>query len=323
MNIGFIGAGRIANTLASTMARMEDVNLYAVAARDLARAQAFAAQYGFDRAYSSYEEMLRDPNVELVYIATPHSHHAEHMKLCIAHGKNVLCEKAFTLNAAQAREIAALAKAKGVYVAEAIWTRYMPSRAMINEVLASGIIGNVTALTATLCYPVAYKERCIRPELAGGALLDVGVYCLNFALMHFGDDIERMDSSVRMTDTGVDGQESITLHYRDGRIAVLTAGILSRSDRKGIFYGDKGYIIVENINNPHSISVYDLTDTLVKKIQVPAQITGYEYQIREAMARIRAGEIESASMPLDTTIAVMERMDALRKDWGLIYPMEQ
>ena len=323
MNIGFIGAGRIANTLASTMARMEDVNLYAVAARDLDRAQAFAAQYGFDRAYGSYEEMLRDPHVELVYIATPHSHHAEHMKLCIAHGKNVLCEKAFTLNAAQARQIATLAKSKGVYVAEAIWTRYMPSRAMINEVLASGIIGNVTALTATLCYPVAYKERCIRPELAGGALLDVGVYCLNFALMHFGDDIERMDSSVRMTDTGVDGQESITLHYRDGKIAVLTAGILSRSDRKGIFYGDKGYIIVENINNPQSISVYDLTDTLVKKIQVPAQITGYEYQIREAMARIRAGETESASMPLDTTIAVMERMDALRKDWGLIYPMEQ
>ena len=323
MNIGFIGAGRIANTLASTMARMEDVNLYAVAARDLGRAQAFAAQYGFDKAYGSYEEMLRDPNVELVYIATPHSHHAEHMKLCIAHGKNVLCEKAFTLNAAQARQIAALAREKGVYVAEAIWTRYMPSRAMIDEILASGIIGNVTALTATLCYPVAYKERCIRPELAGGALLDVGVYCLNFALMHFGDDIKRMDSSVRMTDTGVDGQESITLHYRDGKIAVLTAGILSRSDRKGIFYGDKGYIIVENINNPQSISVYDLTDTLVKKLDVPAQITGYEYQIREAMARIRAGETESASMPLDTTIAVMERMDALRKDWGLIYPMEQ
>ena len=323
MNIGFIGAGRIANTLASTMARMEDVNLYAIAARDLGRAQAFAAQYGFDRAYGSYEEMLRDPNVELVYIATPHSHHFEHMKLCIDHGKNVLCEKAFTLNAPQAREIAALAREKGVYVAEAIWTRYMPSRAMINEVLASGIIGRISTLTCNLSYPVTYKERIIRPELAGGALLDVGIYGLNFALMHFGDDILRTDSSVRFTDTGVDAMETITLHYRDGRMAVITAGVLARGDRKGIFYGDKGYIIVENINNPQSISVYDLTDTLVKKIQVPAQITGYEYQIREAMARIRAGEIESASMPLDTTIAVMERMDALRKDWGLVYPMEQ
>ena len=323
MNIGFIGAGRIANTLASTMARMEDVNLYAVAARDLDRAEAFAQKYGFDRAYGSYEEMLCDPQVELVYIATPHSHHAEHMKLCIAHGKNVLCEKAFTLNADQAREVAALAKEKGVYVAEAIWTRYMPSRQLINDVLASGVIGRVTALSANLCYPVAYKERCIRPELAGGALLDVGIYCLNFALMHFGDDIVRTDSSAVFTDTGVDGQESITLHYRDGRMAFLTAGILSRSDRKGIFYGENGYIIVENINTPQSISVYSKSDELVEKIAVPAQITGYEYQIREAMARIRSGHTEAASMPMSETIAVMERIDALRRDWGLVYPMEQ
>ena len=323
MNIAFIGAGRIANTLASTMARMEDVNLYAVAARDLSRAQAFAAQYGFDKAYGSYEEMLCDPQVELVYIATPHSHHAQHMKLCIEHGKNVLCEKAFTLNAAQAREVAALAKEKGVYVAEAIWTRYMPSRQLINEALASGVIGNVSTLTCNLSYPVTYKERIVRPELAGGALLDVGIYGLNFALMHFGDDIDRTDSSVAFTDTGVDAQETITLHYRDGKMAVITAGVLARSDRKGIFYGDKGYIIVENINNPQSISVYNLSDELVEKIEVPAQITGYEYQIREAMARIRAGQLESASMPLTESIAVMERMDSLRKDWGLTYPMEK
>ena len=323
MNIAFIGAGRIANTLASTMARMEDVNLYAVATRDLSRAQAFAAQYGFDKAYGSYEEMLCDPQVELVYIATPHSHHHSHMKLCIEHGKNVLCEKAFTLNAAQAREVAALAKEKGVYVAEAIWTRYMPSRRIINEVLASGIVGSITTLTCNLSYPVTYKERIVRPELAGGALLDVGIYGLNFALMHFGDDIVRTDSSVRFTDTGVDAQETITLHYADGKMAVITAGVLARGDRKGIFYGEKGYIIVENINNPQSISVFDLTDTLIRRIEVPAQISGYEYEIREAMSRIRAGETESASMPLDTSIAVMERMDALRRDWGLVYPMEQ
>ena len=323
MNIGFLGAGRIAHTLASTMARMEDVNLYAVAARDLDRAEAFAAQYGFQKAYGSYTEMLSDPNVELVYIATPHSHHAAHMKLCIEHGKHVLCEKAFTLNASEAREVALLAKEKGVYVAEAIWTRYMPSRQIINDVLSSGVIGKITSLTATLCYPVTHKERCIRPELAGGALLDVGIYCLNFALMHFGDDIERMDSSVSFLNTGVDAQESITLHYRDGKMAVLTAGMLSRSDRKGIFYGEKGYIIVENINNPQSISVFDTNDNLLQKIDVPAQITGYEYEIREAMARIHAGYTEAASMPLRETIAVMERMDALRRDWGLVYPIEK
>ena len=323
MKIGFIGAGRIANTLAATMARMEDVTLYAVAARDLDRAEAFAQKYGFRKAYGSYEELLRDPEVELVYIATPHSHHARHMKLCIEHGKNVLCEKAFTLNASQAAEVAALAKEKGVYVAEAIWTRYMPSRQLINEVLDSGIIGKVTAMNCNLCYPVLYKERCARPELAGGALLDVGVYGLNFAFMHFGNDFDRMDSSVVFTDTGVDGQETITLHYPDGKIAVITAGILSRSDRKGIFYGDQGYIIVENINNPQSISVFDTKDTLVKRIDVPAQITGYEYQIREAMARIRAGETEAESMPLAESVYVMEVMDRLRRDWGLVYPMER
>ena len=323
MNIAFLGAGRIAHVLAKTMVQMNDVTLYAVAARDLSRAEAFAAEYGFAKAYGSYEEMLSDPAVELVYIATPHSHHAQHMKLCIAHGKNVLCEKSFTLNAAEAREVAALAKEKGVFVAEAIWTRYMPSRQLINDLLASGILGKVSTLTCNLSYPVTYKERIVRPELAGGALLDVGIYGLNFALMHFGDDILRTDSSVSFTDTGVDAQETITLHYRDGRMAVITAGVLARGDRKGIFYGDKGYAIVENINNPQSISVFDLTDTLVKKIEVPAQISGYEYEIREAMTRIREGHTEAASMPLSETIAVMERMDALRRSWGLIYPMEK
>ncbi len=323
MKIAFWGAGRIAHVLAKTMVRMPDVTLYAVAARDLSRAQAFAAEYGFAKAYGSYAEMLSDPAVELVYIATPHSHHCAHMKLCIEHGKNVLCEKSFTLNAGEAREVAALAREKGVYVAEAIWTRYMPSRQIINDLLSSGVLGNVSTLTCNLSYPVTYKERIVRPELAGGALLDVGIYGLNFALMHFGDDILRTDSSVAFTDTGVDAQETITLHYRDGRMAVITAGVQARGDRKGIFYGDKGYAIVENINNPQSISVFDLTDTLVQRIEVPKQISGYEYEIREAMARIRAGETESTSMPLAETIAVMERMDALRADWGLVYPMEK
>ena len=323
MNIAFLGAGRIAHVLAKTMVQMPDVTLYAVAARDLSRAEAFAAEYGFTKAYGSYNEMLSDPNVELVYIATPHSHHFEHMKLCIEYGKNVLCEKSFTLNAAQAREIKALANAKGVYVAEAIWTRYMPSRAIINEVLSSGIIGRITTMTCNLSYPVTYKDRIVRPELAGGALLDVGIYGLNFALMHFGDDFTRMDSSVQFTDTGVDAQETITLHYPDGKMAVITAGVLARGDRKGIFYGEKGYLIVENINNPQSISAFDLTDTLIRRFDVPKQISGYEYEIREAMARIRAGEIEAGSMTLSESIQVMELMDKLRSDWGLVYPMEK
>ena len=322
MNIGFIGAGRIANTLAATMARMEDVNLYAVAARDLDRAQAFAAQYGFDKAYGSYEEMLRDPHVELVYIATPHSHHFEHIMLCLANGKHVLCEKAFTMNADQASRAAEEAEKRGLYLAEAIWTRYMPSRRIIDNVLASGIIGTPNTLTANLSYVIYDKERIYRPELAGGALLDIGVYGLNFALMHFGSDIASIGSAVQMTDEGVDAMESITIFYNDGRMAVLTHSIYARSDRKGIIHGDKGYMVIENINNPQSVSVYDLNDQLVERYDVPAQISGYEYQFLEAERCIRAGKKQSESMPLSETVYVMDVMDDLRAQWGMVYPQE-
>ena len=264
--------------------------------------------------------MLADDEVELVYIATPHSHHYLHAKMCLEAGKHVLCEKAFTVNAEQAQKLFDLAKEKKLLITEAIWTRYMPSRNMIQEIIDSGIIGDISVLTANLSYPITHKERIIRPELAGGALLDIGVYGINFALMHFGTDIERIESSVRMTDTGVDAMESITIFYRGGRMAVLTHDIYSRSDRKGIFYGEKGYIIVENINNPQSISVYDTQDRLLKRIDVPEQISGYEYEVLECINAVRSGEKESSSMPLADSIEVMKIMDELREQWGLIYP---
>lgn len=323
MNVGIIGAGRIAGTLAQTMAGMKTVKLYAVGARSLERAQAFAKEYKAEKAYGSYEELVRDPAVDLVYIATPHSHHAEHAELCINHGKPVLCEKAFTMNASQAEKIIELSRKKGVFLTEAIWTRYMPSRQIINDVINSGIIGKIRVLTANLSYAMEKKERIVEPALAGGALLDVGVYTLNFAAMHFGTDIERIVSSVQMTDKGVDGLESITIFYRDGKMAVLNAGIYTRSDRKGIFYGEKGYIIVENINNPQSVSVFDDSDRLIKKIDVPPQITGYEYELLECEKCLAEGKIESNSMPLSDSLYMMKQMDGLRKDWGLVYPQEK
>ena len=323
MKVGILGAGSIAGTVAATLKEMDHICCFAVAARDLGRAQAFAAEYGFEKAYGSYEEMLRDPDVELVYVATPHSHHYEHMKLCIDYGKPILCEKAFTMNADQARKIWAYAREKGVYIAEAIWTRYMPSRKMINDVLESGVIGKANTLTANLSYPISHKARIMQPELAGGALLDIGIYGLNFALMHFGDEIESIETSVQFTDTGVDAMETITIFYADGRMAVLTHSIYARSDRKGIIHGDKGYVVVENINNPQSISVYDVNDCLIAHYDVPKQISGYEYEFIEAAERIRAGECESNSMPMDTTVSVMELMDSIRASWGMVYPQEK
>lgn len=322
MKIGVLGTGAIVKSVTQTLAKMQQVECYAIASRTMERAQQAAKEYGYAKAYGSYEELVEDPQVELVYIGTPHSRHYEDMKLCIAHGKPVLCEKSFTMNSKQAEDIKAQANEAGVFVAEAIWTRYMPSRQMIQEMLDGGVIGKVSTLTANLSYVINHKERLMKPELAGGALLDVGVYGINFALMHFGTDIERIESSVQMTDTGVDGMESITLFYKDGRMAVLTHGLYARSDRKGIFYGDKGYMVVENINNPQRIEVYDMSDQLLQVVNVPEQISGYEYQFEECIALIDEGELESISMPLEDTVTVMKVMDAIRNQWGLKYPGE-
>ena len=323
MKIGVLGAGNISRMVAPTLVAMPQIECYAVSYRDLSKAQAFADAFGFEKVYGSYEEMLRDPAVELVYVATPHSHHYEHMIQCIDYGKPILCEKAFTLNADQARKVKTAAAEKGVFVAEAIWPRYMPSRKIISDVMNSGVIGRPDTLTANLSYVISGVPRIVTPELAGGALLDIGVYGINFALMHFGTDIERVESSVRMTDTGVDGMETVTVFYRDGRMAVLTHSIYARSDRKGIIHGDKGYMVVENINNPQSLRVYDTNDNELAFYDFSDQISGYEFQFAECAEALAAGKTEAPSMPMDDTVFVMDFMDSLRRQWGLVYPQEQ
>ncbi len=322
MNIGIIGAGSIAGSMAVTVNRMKNAECYAIASRTLTKAQQFAEKFGFKKAYGSYEELVHDENVDLVYIATPHSEHYENALLCINAGKPVLCEKAFTVNAEEAMKLKEAAAEKNVFITEAIWPRYMPSRKMIDDLLNSGIIGKVDMLTANLSYVISQNKRLTDPALAGGALLDVGVYGINFALMHFGKEIDRVDSTVCLTETGVDGRETLTVRYKDGRLAVLTHGMFSRSDRKGIFYGDKGYIVVENINNPSEINVYDTNDVLIKHEDVPEQITGYEYEVTESLECIADGKTESDSMPLAESVYMMKIMDGIRKDWGLVYPKE-
>lgn len=322
MKFGILATGPMAQTFTDTLAKMAEVELYAVASRSLDKAIAFKEKNHFTKAYGSYLELLEDENVEIVYIVTPQNTHFELMKMCIEHNKPVLCEKAFTLNANQAKEIKRLANEKKVFVAEALWPRYMPSRKIIDEAINYGIIGTPKVLTGNLSYIIYMNKRIVDINLGGGALLDVGVYGLNFALMHFGTDIAKIDSSVQFTDTGVDGQETITLHYSDGRIASLTHGIYSRSDRKGIVWSDKGYLVIENINNPSSVDAYDTSDNLLKHYDIPKQISGYEYEIQECIDCIKQGKIESDSIPLNDSIVLMETMDKIRNIWGLKYPQE-
>lgn len=322
LNFAILGAGNIANAMAKTITRMDSVAPYAVASREFSRAQNFAEAYGFQKAYGSYREMIEDPEVDLVYIATPHSHHREQMTLCLEGGKHVLCEKAFTKTAGEAREVLALAKEKKLLVTEAIWPRYMPMAKTINAYLASGKIGRIHSLTCNLGYPVAHVERVKDPALAGGALLDVGIYPLTFASIVMGDDIREISSAAVMNENGVDVQGSIALTYTDGRAASLFFTVLSPTDRTGAIYGDTGYVLIDNINNFQSLRAYNKDHQLIEEILCPPQITGYEYEVQAAVDAICAGELECRDMPHDETIRMMERMDKLRHSWGLWYPGE-
>lgn len=322
MNIGILGAGGIAHKMAETVCRMEGVRLYAAASRSHEKAEDFAGHYQIPKAYGSYEEMAADSNVDLIYVATPHSHHYEHVKLCLSHGRNVLCEKAFMVNSDQAREVVRLAREKHLLLAEAIWTRYMPSRALIREAADSGIIGEVTSLTANLGYVVKHKERMIRSDLGGGALLDLGVYPVNFALMVFGDDYEEVSADAVLSEQGVDLQNCITLKWKDGKMAVLHSNMQALTDRRGVIYGDKGYIVVENINNCEAVCAYDLDRRLIRQYEIPKQITGYEYEVEACRRAIEKGAVECEEMPHRDMVAVMELLDKVRGLVGITYTCE-
>lgn len=320
MKLGILGAGGIASTMAKTVAGMKDVEAYAVAARDLERARVFAQKYEVKKAYGSYEEMLADDEVGLVYIATPHSHHYLHAKMCLEAGKHVLCEKAFTVNAEQAQKLFDLAKEKKLLITEAIWTRYMPSRNMINDIIASGVIGDVTSVTANLNYTISDVERIRKPELAGGALLDVGVYPINFASMVLGDKLKDVQATAIFKD-GVDILDTIAMVFEGDKMATLQCGACEISDRMGSIFGTKGFIQVQNINNPEKITVFDQNYKEVASYLSPAQITGYEYEVEACVRAIAAGEKECPEMPHGETVRVMEIMDEIRKSWGYEIPL--
>lgn len=323
LKVGILGAGHIAQKMATTLMGMKEAELYAVAARELSRAEQFADEFHAQKAYGNYEALADDPDIDLIYIATPHSHHFGPARMCLLKGKAVLCEKAFTANAREAEELIRIAQEKQVFLAEAIWTRYMPFSRTIRELTESGIIGKPMMLTASLGYPIAHKERIVRLELCGGALYDLGVYPINFALMTFGNDLEKITSTCMKNEAGVDMQNSITFTYRDGRMAVMQTTAFCASDRQGIISGDKGYLVIDNINNPQQAVVYNTDHQETGRYTCPPQITGFEYQVLEAAEAIRQGAIEPASMPHAETLRVMRMLDSLRKEWGIRFPMDE
>lgn len=320
MKMAIIGVGNIAEKMAVTVQGLSSVEAYAAGSRDIHRARDFAGKFGFRKAYGSYEKLLDDPEIDLVYVAVPHSHHFKVVKQCLEHDKNVLCEKSFTVNADQARTLFALAEQKKLLLTEAIWTRYMPSRKIIDELLAGGIIGEATSMTANLGYNIANSRRIVDPCLAGGALLDLGVYMIHLGRMVFGTQIEKIETTPIMFETGADARESITMTFKGGKMAVMHCNACAVTDRRGTIFGTEGYMDIQNVNNPEKISVYNDAYQLVGEYKVPGQITGYEYEVLACEKALAEHRTECPEIPHEETVAVMEILDAVRKSWGYEIP---
>ena len=322
MRVGIIGTGWIAEKAAITLNGLSTCEAYAVGSRTAEKATAFAAQWGIRKAYGSYQELIDDPDVDLIYVGTPHSHHYDVTRAALLAGKPCLVEKAFMANHRQAADIVALARERKVFLAEAIWTRYQPAVTMVRELISSGCIGTPRLLTATLGYSMGEKPRIMRPDLCGGALLDLGVYALNFVRMFFPADIVSMESQCVKSATGMDLTNAITLVLSDGMLCNLQSSAACVGDNIGVIAGTEGNLIIDNINNPQRITVNGPDRTYVETLHVPQQITGYEYQFLVCRKALIEGRLEPREMPLDETLYIMQLMDSLRRKWGVRYPMD-
>ena len=322
LKVGIIGAGWIAEKAAITLNGLTLCDCYAIASRTLEKAEAFATQWQMEKAYGSYTELINDPDVDLVYVATPHSHHYDVTKEALLAGKPCLVEKAFMANYRQAKEIIDLAKSQKVFLAEAIWTRYQPVVKMMRELIASRI-GTPRLVTATLGYSMGEKPRIMRPDLCGGALLDLGVYALNFVRMFFDADIVSIESQCVKSKTGMDLTNAITLVLSDGLLCNLQSSAACVGDNIGVIAGPEGNLIIDNINNPQKITVNTHDRVFVEDIHVPRQITGYEYQFLACREALIEGLLEPREMPHEETLYIMQLMDELRRKWGVRYPMDE
>jgi predicted dehydrogenase len=238
-------------------------------------------------------------------------------------GKPCLVEKAFMANYRQAKEIVDLARERKVFLAEAIWTRYQPVVGMVRQLMKDGRIGIPRLLTATLGYSMGEKPRIMRPDLCGGALLDLGVYALNFVRMFFPADIVSMESQCVKADTGMDLTNAISMVLSDGMLCNLQSSAACVGDNIGVIAGTEGNLIIDNINNPQQITVNGPDRTYIETIHVPKQITGYEYQFVACRQALIDGLLEPREMPHAETLYVMQLMDGLRRKWGVRYPMDE
>ena len=303
---------------------LPEAEVFAVGSRSEASAAEFADKRNIPRRHASYEGLAADPEVDVVYIATPHPFHAENAELCLQAGKAVLCEKPFCVNAAEAERVVELAREKGLFIMEGMWTRFFPLMEEVRRLLSEGAIGEVRMLNVDFGFMADLDpaSRLFDRKLGGGSLLDVGVYCVSFASMVLG----RPSGFVglpHLGETGVDEQASVVLEHEGGRLANLSIGVRTNTPQEATIMGTEAYIRIHAPWwRPQSMTI-SRPGTEDEIVEAPVSGNGFNYEAAEVMRCLEAGKMESDVMPLDETLSVLKTMDGIRAEWGLRYPGEE
>lgn len=320
---GILGTGFIARTQTADLVGC-GFTVTAVGSRLLSSAEAFAVEFDIPAAHGSYEELVADPNVDAIYVATPHPFHAENALLALRAGKHVLVEKAFTLNAAQAREVVATGAQLGLVVMEAMWTRFLPHMVRIREIIAAGTLGEVRTLIAdhNQNLPKDPEHRINNPALGGGALLDLGIYPVSFAFDLFGAPTT-VKAIAATTATGVDRQTAILFGHADGQQAVLQAALDTAGPNTAVVLGTAGRIEIDPVwYSPTSFTVFDAEGAVIERYENVVDHRGMQFQAWEFERRINEGDSSPATLPAGESVLIMETLDAVRAQIGLVYPGE-
>ncbi|MGA0351394.1 MAG: Gfo/Idh/MocA family protein [Acholeplasmataceae bacterium] len=319
IRLGIMGCGAIAHAMAEAALHTPHIILSAVASRSLVKAERFNEKYHAPYVFDSYEAMVKSDAVDLIYIATPHGLHHEHIKLCLDHHKHVLCEKAFTINAELARPLIQQAKQKKLFLMEAMWTRFLPSTQMIQDVLTSKLLGDIQSVSINFGSRMSYdaSSRLWNPRLGGGALLDIGVYPLTMMSLLFGKP-ESMHSTVEFTPNGVDQKATLKLTYH-GFDAILNISFIEDlSPNALIINGSQETLVSDRFWMSSSVSLMQSNE----QFDFPFDVNGYEYELYESALMIQNHHIEHPIMSHQMTLDMLEWMDEIRASWGLKYPVE-
>ena len=313
---GIMGCGRIAGTFCNMLKELNGAEIYAVASRTTDKAETFGAKYNAVKCYGTYEELVQDAKVDIVYVATPIGCHYENAKLCLNAGKAVLCEKALTIRAEEAEELYALAQEKNVFFMEAVWTKCHPVFRKIMEWKQNGSFGQVQGVEARF-YTAATREHRLMKKNQGGALYDITLYPLTYACSMLGYEPKEVRALAIKDGEDVDVMESIQLYYENGAFATLTGGLSCERQTSLYIHGSKGRVLIqqEQFHHAQKVALYDWNNQVVEELEEPFQINGYEYEAIEAMKCLREGKTESEMMPMQETIALIRLMEECSRQW--------